>query len=163
MEYLLLIFEFFASRKLKAYFSLLIIPFLISFFLYLSLSKDYVFEHDATNIITLLGILLGFTISLFAIFLSANNSNIRKAKKTITDIEVLGKKLSVFDLMQTSIAYVIVVECVMLVTNIILPVVLISSEHKILFFVINIGVLSHIVIILLRSILDFYFAISKRD
>src|SRR5690554_7363999 len=162
MEYLLLIFEFFASRKLKAYFSLLIIPFLISFFLYLSLSKDYVFEHDATNIITLLGILLGFTISLFAIFLSANNSNIRESKSQKTDFNIFGKNFSVFDVMQISIAYTIIMECMLLLTNIVLPIVISEPGTKKLFLVINIGLIAHVVIILLRSLLDFYFALSKR-
>lgn len=163
MEYLILVYEFFASKRFRSYFSLLVIPFLISLLLYLSIYKKENVEQDYSNIVTLLGILLGFTISLFAIFLSANNSSIRKSKNTKTRFKVLGKILSVFDVMQTSIAYVIMMECILLVLNIILPVVITNPENRLIFFVINIGVLSHIVIILLRSVLDFYFAISLRS
>lgn len=162
MEYLLLIIEFFLSKKIRSYFGLLILPVLLSFVMYYTVSIEVVEKQDYGNIITLLGILLGFTISLFAIFLSANNSNIRESKSKETDFVVFGKRLSIFDIMQTSIAYVIIMECLLLLINIILPIIIIESESLKLFFVINIGILAHIVIILLRSLLDFYFALSKR-
>ncbi len=162
MEYILLIIEFFLSRKVRAYFGLVVVPIIISFVIYNSMTLEVSKNQDYGNIITLLGILLGFTISLFAIFLSANNSNIRESKSTMTDFTVFNKKLSVFDIMQTSIAYVIIMECLLLVVNITVPLVITAPESKKLFLVINIGVLAHIVVILLRSLLDFYFALSKR-
>lgn len=162
MEYLLLIVEFFLSKKVRSYFGLIVVPLILSFILYNSISVETASKQDYGNIITLLGILLGFTISLFAIFLSANNSNIREAKSKETGFHVLGKNLSVFDVMQTSIAYVIIMECLLLLTNIILPIIILEPGAKKIFLVVNVGILAHIVIILLRSLLDFYFALSKR-
>ena len=162
MEYLLLIIEFFLSKKIRSYFSLIVIPLLISFVLYFSISDKIVAGEYFGNIINLLGILLGFTISLFAIFLSANNSNIREAKSKLTDFEIFNKKLTVFDVMQIGIAYVIIMECLLLVLNISLPMIITEPSSIKLFIVINIGLLSHVILILLRSVLDFYFALSKR-
>jgi hypothetical protein len=163
MEYLLLILEFFLSKKIRSYIGLIVVPVFISIFMYNTISVEISENQTYGNIITLLGILLGFTISLFAIFLSADNDNISKSKTTFTKFIVFGKELSVFDIMQTSIAYVIMMECLLLILNITIPLALESAEAKNLFLVVNIGVLSHIVIILLRSILDFYFALSKRS
>lgn len=163
MEYLLLIIEFFCSKKIKSYFGLLVVPVVLSFVMYQTISLEVSEKQDYGNIITLLGILLGFTISLFAIFLSANNSNIRVSKTTMTDFTVFKRNLSVFDIMQTSIAYVIIMECVLLLVNIVLPIIINEPAPRRLFLVINFGALAHIVIILLRSLLDFYFALSKRD
>lgn len=162
MEYILLIIEFFLSKRVRSYFGLLVIPVVLSFILYNTISTEIAQKQDFGNIITLLGILLGFTISLFAIFLSANNSNIRVAKAQKTDFTVFKKNLSVFDIMQTSIAYVIIMECLLLLINIVLPIIISEPDSRKLFLVINIGALAHIVIILLRSLLDFYFALSKR-
>lgn len=163
MEYLLLILEFFLSKKAKSYFSLLGIPVLISLIIYQFIPDEFSNNTYFGNIITLLGILLGFTVSLFAIFLSANNSNIRRSKNTFTDFKVFNKQLSVFDVMQTSIAYVIIMECLLLIFNITIPFIITTANSEKLFLVINVGILIHIVIILLRSILDFYFALSQRD
>lgn len=162
MEYLLLIIEFFLSKKIRAYFGILVLPTLVSWVLFNTITVEISEQQDYGNILTLLGILLGFTISLFAIFLSANNSNIRKSKEQKTHFTVLGKQLSVFDIMQTSIAYVIIMECLLLLANIIFPIIIREPESRKLFLVINIGVLTHTVIIILRSLLDFYFALSKR-
>jgi len=162
MEYLLLIYEFFRSKRFLSYFGLIVIPVFLSLVIYNSISVETASNQDYSNIVTLLGILLGFTVSLFAIFLSANNSNIREAKAKITKFKVFGRKLSVFDIMQTSIAYVIIMECLLLLINIILPIVITEPESRKIFLVINMGVLVHIVIILLRSLLDFYFALSKK-
>lgn len=162
MEYLLLIIEFFRSKRFSSYVGMLVLPTLLSFIMYNIISIEVSEKQDYGNIITLLGILLGFTISLFAIFLSANNSNIRAAKAHFTDFKIFGKQLSVFDIMQTSIAYVIIMECLLLLINIILPIVITEPESRKIFLVINMGVLVHIVIILLRSLLDFYFALSKK-
>lgn len=162
MEYLLLILEFFLAKRIRAYFGLLVIPALFSLILYNTISIKTVNDQDFGNIITLLGILLGFTISLFAVFLSANNSNIRDAKAQKTEFIVFKKNLSIFDIMQTSIAYVIIMECLLLLINIVLPIIITESDSRKLFLVINIGALVHIVTILLRSLLDFYFALSKR-
>lgn len=162
MEYLLLILEFFLSKKVRSYFGLVVIPLIVSLVMYNTITLDVSRNQDYGNIITLLGILLGFTISLFAIFLSANNSNIRESKSKKSDFKVFNKELSVFDIMQTSIAYVIIMECLLLAVNITVPLVLTEPGSRKLFLVIIIGVLLHIVIILLRSLLDFYFALSKR-
>lgn len=163
MEYILLIFEFFYSKRVRAYFGLIIIPVILSIVMYNMTTLDVSKNLNYGNIITLLGILLGFTVSLFAIFLSANNSNIRTSKTTMTEFTVLGKRLSVFDIMQTSIAYVLIIECMLLVANICIPLLLTETESIKLFMVINIAMVSHVVIILLRSLLDFYFALSKRN
>jgi hypothetical protein len=162
MEYILLIVEFFKSKKINSYFGIIVIPVLLSFGLYSNISNCIVKNADNGNMINLLGILLGFTISLFAILLSTDNSSINEAKKSMTDFKVFGKQLSIFDIMQTSIAYVIIVECILLILNVTLPLIVSEIETKKIFLVINIGSIVHVVIILSRSLLDFYFAISKR-
>ncbi len=165
MEYFVLIFEFFAIKKTRTRIGIILFPILMSSLMYsvvMQSKKIELISVIQNEIITLLGILLGFTISLFAILISSNSSNINEAKKTFIDKKVLNKEINIFDVMLIGIAYSIVIECIMLIANITLPIFIESFQSRALFFAINIGLLSHIVVILLRSILDFYFADTKR-
>ena len=163
MDYLLLIAEFFLSKKIKSISILIIVPIIISVVLHYSINSDILNQQNYGELVTLLGILLGFTISLFAILLTASNSHINTSKLRLTNFVVFGKQLSIFDVVQTSIAYIIILECLFLLLNLVLPIFLVDQEVKKLFFVINIGAIVHIVLILLRSMLDFYFVLSQRE
>ena len=79
MEYLLLIYEFFKTRKGKA----LIIPLLIGGLVFYFSDSQHFLENGSEiqgNILTVVGILLGFTISVFAVFLGGNGGSIEESK-----------------------------------------------------------------------------------
>jgi len=165
MEYLLLIFEFYFVKKRKSLISIILLPVVLSFFvLFIALTKITIIsiQNIEGEMITLIGILLGFTISLFAILISSNNSQIREAKNSYIEKKVLGKEISIYDMLLSGIAYAIIMECILLFICIVVPLLMQDlNAHKI-YFSILIGSIAHVIIILLRSVLDFYFTTSKR-
>jgi hypothetical protein len=165
MEYLLLIFEFFYVKNIKNFFSILIIPCVLSLNMFYVITDNFItenFDTLETNLITLLGILLGFTISFFAILITSNSLSIKKAQNEYINKTLFNRKISLFDIMITGIAYTIILECILLLCNLTIPVILISTNSHRIFFIINIGIISHLIIVLLRSVLDFYFSFTKK-
>ena len=164
MEYFLLIFEYYASKKASDLIRLLLIPSFAGVALYflLSFNQNGQSETFLGNLITLTGILLGFTISLFAILISSNSSNIKEAKQSLIGKKVFNKDLTIFDEIMSGVAYSIVFECALLILNLISPAILSGKNQYDILFSVNVGVLLHVIIVLLRSVLSFYFAESKR-
>lgn len=166
MEYLLLIFEFYYAKSLKGLIGILLIPIILSISIYwLTNQKLNVQQLSdiSTNILTLLGILLGFTISFFAILLTSSSLNIRKAQITFIEKTLFQKRISIYDIMLTGIAYSIVIQCLLLIVNLISLVWLSDTLFSKKMIAINIGIISHIVIVLLKSVLDFYFAFTRKN
>jgi hypothetical protein len=116
-----------------------------------------------SNVMTVLGILTGFSISIFTVFLTIDNKNIREAKKESIDKKLFGKEFSLYDTLLIGLAYIIIVQAVLLIANFLYPIFIdIETEKNKLFFSINIAVSIHIVLLLMRSVLDFYFIITKK-
>jgi hypothetical protein len=103
-----------------------------------------------------------FTISFYAILFSSNSPNINEAKNTLIGKSILNKDFTIYDEIITGLAYSIVLECLLIILNIFTSVLHLEIfKFKILFSV-NFGFLTHIILVLLRSVLSFYFCESKR-
>ena len=99
MEYLLLIAEFHIIKRWKLLFTLgFSIVLGVCVFLF-SNDEAYTLQADShiNNIITVLGILIGFSISVFAILLSVENDSIREAKKKETKIKMYNKPVYLYE------------------------------------------------------------------
>jgi len=120
------------------------------------------------NMMTVLGILTGFSISIFTVFLTIDNENIREAKDEKLKIrnkviKLYGKEVSLYDSILIGLAYVIILQSALLIVNFILPVFIdIATANGKLFFSITFAIAVHIILVLMRSVLDFYFIITKK-
>lgn len=165
MEYLLLLIEFFYVKGLRAVIWYLTLPIVIGFLIFYKSNNSIYFLNASdfhTNIITVLGILIGFTISTFTMLLTVSNSNIDKAKLELINKKIFSKELSLFDSVLIGLAYVILIQGFLLIANFIYPVFIsIDSLRGKMMFSINISLVVHIILILLRNILDFYFILTK--
>lgn len=161
MEYLLLIFEFFKTRKRKT----LIIPLLIGgLVLYFSDSHHFGQNgHDIQgNILTVVGILLGFSISTFAVFLGGNGGSIEESKTHKTEYEICQRKVSLHTTVLIGLGYITLVEGILLAICVLSPIFFdVASLIGRIIFAISIFLLIHVIFITLRTILDFYFIITK--
>ena len=166
MEYLLLIFDFFIVKGLKAIFWNFIIPIIIGLLIYYI--SDYCnYATNAsnfhTNIVTVIGILMGFTISTFTMLQGASNSSFEKAKADLHTSKLFSKKYSLFDSQVIGLAYIIFIQGFLLIGNFIYPIFIsIGSLQGKMLFSINIAIVVHIILILMRSILDFYFILLTK-
>lgn len=166
MEYLLLVGEFFyvKGKEILVY---LFLPVIIGLLIYYK-SDNCIYEANLsafhTNIVTILGILIGFTISSLTMLLTVSNANIEKAKGKSLKIIVFKKEISLYDKVVMGLAYIIIVQGFLLIGNFIYPIFIpIESNLGRILFSINISIVVHIILILMRSILDFYFIITKKD
>lgn len=166
MEYLLLFFEYIKIRV--AFFAKSIA---VSVVLYLCITKimsynDYLeyAESMHSNIVTVLGILLGFSISSLTILLTVDNKNIREAKNEPLGKKLYGKDVSLYDGVLIGMAHTVILQCFLLIYNLIYPLFEgIKTEQGFLLFAINISLLVHVIFCLMREILNFYFLITKND
>ena len=166
MEYILLIAEYIWIKKWM-YFKYIFISCIIGCcifwgvddHLYLKQSVDF---HN--NSITVLGILVGFSISVFAILLSTDNKNIRLAKEANYNVnDLFGNKISLFESVIIGLAYVVIIQGFLLLFNFLYPLFVDATTLKSkIWFAINMALIVHTILLLLRNILDFYFIITKK-
>ena len=140
MEYILLFIDFLRTREKRIFLVNVIIPLIVSIivFLYSDSCRFYsVVDAIQSDILSVIGILLGFTISVFAIFLTSEGANIEKARNSYIEKVKLGSEpVSIF----FSTTFLV---------------------GKILFSF-NVFLLIHCILMTLRLILDFYFVITKK-
>lgn len=166
MEYILLITEYIWIKKWR-YLKYILISCIVGccvFWgvddcLYLKQSLDF---HN--NSITVLGILVGFSISVFAILLSADSQNIRLAKEeNFDENDLFGNKINLFESVIIGLAYVIIIQGFLLLFNFLYPLFVDTATLKSkIWFAVNMALIVHTILLLLRNILDFYFIITKK-
>lgn len=166
MEYLLLIAEFHLIKRwsiLKALGLSIVLGVCVCLF---SDDEAYKLQADSyiNNIITVLGILIGFSISVFAILLSVENDSIREAKKTETKIQIYNKPIYLYESLIIELAYVIVVQGLLLIANFVYPLFInVSSMTGKLVFSMDISLMTYSIVLLLRNVLNFYLILTKKD
>ena len=164
-EYLIILFEYIYIR-LKFFIYNLIVCVVI----YLCITEFdliiYYFkyaEHMHTNLITMLCILLGFSISSLTILLTVDNKTVSEAKATPSGKKLFTKDVTLYDGILTGIAYVVMIQCCLLLLNFIYPIFInIKSDCGLTMFALSIAILLHIILTLMREILNFYFIITKK-
>lgn len=165
LQYLLLIFEFMYIKRGKLIFSILISSFIgISVYcgnLGLTISD---ISNYSSNSISVLGILLGFSASIFAIIITSGNAKIEEAKKKKTKRKLYKGPFTIYDELIISCGFLVLLLGFLLVLNFILPIYRnVIKTYYLEIFSINISMIIFSVIHLVSSILGFYFIITKRN
>jgi hypothetical protein len=112
---------------------------------------------------TVFGILTGFSISIFTVFLTIDNKNVRDAKEENFGKKLYGKEISLYDTPLIGLAYAIIIQAILLIADFLYPVFIdIETAKSKLFFSINIAVSTHIILLLMKSVLNFYFIITRK-
>jgi hypothetical protein len=165
MEYLLLLVDFFRIKKAAIILHILI-PILVGISIYYCADNANYLKNAndfRDNTITVLGILIGFSISTFTVLLTVENDHIQKAKNEKLNKEN-PKSISLYESVLIGLAYLIIIQGFLLIFNFIYPVfILVDSLRGKLFFSINISCTIHVILLLMRNILDFYFIITRRE
>lgn len=166
MEYFLLIVEFHRIKRWKILKTIGISLALGICVFFFSDVEAYKLRANSyiDSFITVLGILIGFSISVFAILLSVENDSIREAKKRKTEIIMYNKPIYLYESLIIELAYVIIVEGLLLITNFVYPLFIdVATVKGKLFFSIDISLMTYSIILLLRNVLNFYFILTKKE
>jgi len=115
------------------------------------------------NSVSILGILVGFSISMFTLLNTSANPNIDMIKKTETGKYSFGKPIYLFDLLLVSMIYVIIGESIVLIFNLLFSFFfcLETLKGKIAFGF-DIFLITHIIFTNIKAITNFYFILSKK-
>lgn len=163
INYFVLILEYLLTRG-KGVFPNIGISVIISVFFYITNLDIKLVIETSKSAVDLLGILLGFTISLFAIILSVNNEIINKAKKEYLKTKFYKENFSLYDRLVANIAFIIFLFSFLLIYNFLFPVIFENILKKyIIFFVLNIGFLIFSILELVNCILNYYLLITSKN
>lgn len=113
--------------------------------------------------VTLLGILIGFSVTVITILNSSDADNIKKIKETPTDYFIGTQNLFLFHLLLINLSYAVGIEIISLVCNLCLPWILekASLESLKILLCIDLVFLIHVILLNLRNTTDFYFILFK--
>lgn len=165
LQYLLLFWEFIYIKRSKLIFSVLLSAIIgIS----VSCGNLNLTEEDINTYISnstnVLGILLGFTASIFAIIITNGNTEIEEAKKKETKIKLYKKPFTIYDQLVIGCGFLIFLFGFLLILNFLMPIYKnVLQAHYLKLFSANIALIIFSVIQLVSSILQFYFIITKRN
>jgi len=160
-EFNYIILDYFRTLRKKDGVFDIAIPFLISGLSYcvpLLLNKNTSATNVEGSIITLLSVLIGFSLAVFTVFTTTNNPNIEKLKKEHTVFIVDGIKVTLFHNLLTGIVYPFIIEIALLITNLLYIASPCKAES--LYLPINIFFISHLLFVTLRSITNLYFVLT---
>jgi len=169
LEFFILFIDYFRTLKLRLFFYEIFIPFLISifaFYLLLTGKDTSICKGFRESSLTLLGILLGFSITIIMIITTGNSENLALIKKKVTKLTIGNKKVTLFDLLLINFTYSVVIEIMLIIILLICPILLanIPFPHiiKIIGFSCLSGMIIHVLLLTTRNLTDFYLILMKK-
>lgn len=117
-SYLILVNDYLCSLQRNIIFDI-IIPFFISIVGFFLLVYEIIIIDKSfiTNILSVLGILAGFSITAVTILTSIDNNSVNELKKSMTDIYIDGVQISLFRRLYILISYSILISLILIIFN----------------------------------------------
>ena len=119
------------------------------------------FVNNSTSVLSLL---VGFTVAMFTLLITASNPNIDKIKTENSGALLYKKPVSIFKTLLIRTVYIILIESILLIFNLVYPFIFNSSDlNGKIFFGFDAFILSHIIIASITNTVDLYFVLTKTD
>lgn len=119
-------------------------------------------EAFYSNILTILGILLGFSISFHAIFLSGDSVEFKMAKNYYGEDPKKPTPLSLFRFEVAHNIYVIIVQSILILLNVFAPFAWSDYQEKVWLLSVNFAGVVYVILLLLRSVIDSYLIVTTK-
>ena len=163
MEIAVLILEFLSTRKGYRYWISLVISVIVGVLtFYCSNLPSDLITTAGDSILNVIGILLGFTISILAIIISGDNKNINGAKEYKIGKQLFSdKQLSLYDRIIIDLCYTILLQSIILLL-LTLPYFIEDACRHLQFISIMIGMSIHVILMIISISLDLYLIVSKK-
>lgn len=166
IEYLIVLYEYYKTCRLSYLLYNLITALLAgSAIFFVSNHKGFIQTANGltSNFVSVLGILVGFSISMFTLLNTASNPNIETIKTIETENKLYSKPVYLFDLLLISMIYIIIFESILLIANILFPFFfLLDNLTGKVAFCIDVFLLIHVILVNVSTTVDFYFVITKK-
>jgi hypothetical protein len=168
LEFLLLIGDYFRTLGWRIWIFEWLIPFGIGVAAYFLIDKNNANElaikfNDSA--VALLGVLIGFSITVITILHTSNNKNIEEIKAFKTEYKIGKQQLFLFHLILINLTYSVVLEVLCLVCNLCLALFWDRLDNQVTttLLCINLFFILHILLLNMRNITDFYFILFKGE
>jgi len=170
IEFLLLIGDYFRVIKKRDFLSDWTVPFLLSLlYFYFNINNCKIadtLKSLADHSISLLGVLVGFSIAVITLLITANTENIKLIKGARAGQINQYRPVSLFDLMIITYTYSVVMEIFLIIFNLFLPSLQILEGSYTLYAniigTIDVLLIMHILFVTIRNITNFYFILIKK-
>lgn len=169
LEFLILIYDYFKTLKFKTVLYEVVIPLIISgasFYLLYTGKDTSICKNFKDNVLTLLGILLGFSITIITILTTGNSKNLIAIQEKETKYVIGGNKVTLFDLLLINFTYSVVLEIILIIVLLLQPLIFanicFSFNTKIIGFSILSGAVVHVLLLTMRNLTDFYLILMKK-
>lgn len=161
---LILIFEF-VYLKWKALLGNIILSIVLcSLVLFTNVKFDNsLFEKLTSNSINLLGVLLGFTASIFTVILTIDNDVIKESKRKILEGRFYSREFTLYDSLVINFAFLIILQGFLLIINFISPIFNFNKDGLKFYLLVDLVLITLMILLLVNAILEFYFIITKKS
>jgi hypothetical protein len=170
IEFLLLIIDYFRVIKRRDFLLDWLLPILLTIiFFYVNLNNLKLTElvrSLSANTISLLGILVGFSIAVITLLITANTKNIDEIKELVAARINEYRTVSLFELMIITYTYSVIIEVVLIIFNLFIPSINLNENSYTLranlIASIDILLILHVLFVTIRNITNFYFILIKK-
>ncbi|PKP23047.1 MAG: hypothetical protein CVU05_01330 [Bacteroidetes bacterium HGW-Bacteroidetes-21] len=169
LEFLLLLSDYFKTLTKRLFIYELIIPAIIGVLIYCLLKNGAVVSSCANfrnNSLTLLGVLVGFSITIITILTTGNSRNLEEIKNIKTKVKIGSQEASLFRLLLINFTYSVVIEIFLIIVNLIYPLIAdnyrMRIEIKYIGFSLIVFLIVHVLLLTIRNLTDFYMIITKK-
>lgn len=119
------------------------------------------FVNNSTSVLSLL---VGFTVAMFTLLITASNPNIDKIKEEKSGYFLYSESVSIFKMLLIRTTYIILIESILLLFNLMFPFLFSSnSDYGRFSFFINVFLMTHIIIVSITNTVDLYFVLTKKE
>ena len=168
LEFLILLSDYYKTIDKKIFIYEWLVPFLLGclifYVFWIGGSKPSTLNFN-NNLVRLLAVLVGFSITIITILTTGNSKNLREIKETITDKKINGKQISLFHLLIVNFTYTAVVEILMIIFCLLYPLILdkivVPEILKFIGFSILVALTVHVLLLSIRNLTDFCLVITK--
>jgi len=168
LEFLILISDYLKTITKRIFLFEWILPLIlsISIFFLLYYGKTLgVADAFKNNSINLLGILVGFSITIITILTTGQSRNLEEIKKTKTKTIINNKPISLYRLLLINFTYSVVIEVFLIIIFLTYPLINqnieISRLFKLVVFSTLVFMIIHILLLTIRNLTDFYLILTK--
>ena len=169
IEFAILIIDYFKTLKRRDFIFEWSLPFLLCLLIFYLNYNNKDIKNDAINqsssLISLLGILIGFSIAVITLLITSNTKNIEEIKSKLTRYSNVNKKVTLFDLLIITYTYTVISEIILLIFNLFVPSIMkeICSLHKVsILNTLNLFGVMHVLFVTIRNVTNFYFILIKK-
>jgi hypothetical protein len=168
LEFLLLIADYFRTISKRVFIFEWLLPFIIGIGIFLLLyfgsttSATIVFKDNAIN---LLGILVGFSITIITILTTGQGQNLDEIKNKKTNIKINKEQITLFRLLLINFTYSVIIEVGLIIVCLIYPLLIenikFNQNLKYIGFSVLVFLILHIMLLTMRNLTDFYLILVK--